>query len=115
MKMYERTCVICGKKFMAAREIRLTCSYECKKVRDKQVTQAHHVKRLEEERTCPICGTKFRSSGVQVYCSNECRKIHNKQIQKIKPREPMEELKSIAKEARKLNLSYGEYVARYKA
>lgn len=79
----------------------------------------------EVERICKGCGKKFKPiTSKQMYCTVDCRKEHTRQSKQVMyrytPSSESEQLvfesnedsiKRIAKEARKNNQSYGEYVA----
>lgn len=68
----ERTCMVCGKTFTAAKSHALYCSAVCKQV--VLLRRRHQADRQRRHRRCPRCGRIFvasRSDGV--YCSNACR------------------------------------------
>lgn len=69
---------------------------------------------------CPTCGEHF--IGATDYCSDKCRKEYmglRKKAQAIKARVPRKpkiqsDLASVNEEARKVGMSYGQYVAKAK-
>lgn len=70
-------------------------------------------------KTCPICGKEFE--GNRKYCNKECSKkgYRLKQITRTEKKRKLKQksrtndnrLQTIAKEARKAGMSYGQYVA----
>ncbi len=77
----EKTCPVCGKKFVPQHKHFVCCSRACSIV---------HFTTPPLEKTCPICGKKFTVTARQktkVYCSVKCRNIAStrKHIEKICP------------------------------
>lgn len=114
--MNDKVCVICGKTFQSYRPNAMTCSYECRKEMIKR-NHAEKVKRLEYtfRKVCPTCGNEFMGrTSSQIYCSDECRfKGALKKRTAPKPKRTMDKIREIAKKASDMEMSYGEYVARY--
>ncbi len=67
-----------------------------------------------KNKRCAICYTWFSpNSNSQIYCSKECKGFATKKIdQEKKPKKKkVESLTKLQKEASKLGMSYGMYVA----
>ena len=68
-------------------------------------------------RNCAMCGKKFKTSKHnKYYCSEEC-KLKNPRYRSIltkkkKPKQ-IESIADINRKALELNMTYGEYVAKY--
>lgn len=68
-------------------------------------------RRVIHEKRCPVCGKRFDTTNTRtMYCSEQCKKRKAKN-----PRPKVDKLTETAKEARKLGMSYGAYVARREA
>ena len=77
---HQRTCTVCSKTFMAARQQALYCSPTCK--RTVLLQRRHEAGRRRRHRRCPRCGNIFIARRVDgVYCSNACRQaMHRKRV-----------------------------------
>ena len=143
MKLPEKKCAICGKIFQPKNQIQKYCGYECQRISNRENAKRHMAIRYEKIKAqrqktaqCPICGEIFeKKSGKQKYCgSAECARerlrTHSKErwanrqiipmkaavakpeIPKIKPHKGMT-LREISAAAAQMDISYGQYVARY--
>lgn len=130
--MADKKCIICGKSLAMKHGLRVVCSAECKKIRDRQTSMAwqreHRKPRKEFEFVCAICGNTFITNKPnKKTCSAECKKIYSKKAQKEaeerhrqKQKEMLEEQKNKPKkkslagfneEARAIGMTYGQYDA----
>lgn len=74
---YEKTCPICGKKFLGTKKQK-HCSTECR-------DQARRGRATWAEKHCQICGKDFKSRDKRVkYCSRECYQV-SKRMAEHKP------------------------------
>lgn len=107
--VYHRTCEWCGVKFDSYNKRKRCCSQN----------HAHFVwmkKHHVRYKVCPVCNKNFKVSDEhKKYCSDECCNMKYKNNAQIEER--TEKVKSthhsiseMAAEARKLGMSYGEYV-----
>ena len=111
MRVRINECVVCHKLFKTQSAIAKYCSRECR-MRGKNPEWTGGTSRWGHsyEHVCKWCGTKFVSGSPNGnYCSGKCR------IQAMKAiTEETANTKTIAdvvKEADKLGLTYGQYVA----
>ena len=80
----ERECDTCGKKFVPARPMYVSCGKECARIRNRtrmrsravMVSKTRSFRRNSAlKKTCAVCGDQFQPrSGIQVTCGNECSK-----------------------------------------
>ena len=139
----ERKCRICGKPFKPKNRVQVYCGYDCQRESNRENARRLMVvyrekRRAERPKTavCLICGKKFeKKSGKQMYCgSAECARermrryskerwanrkiipqkaaVAKPEIPKIKPHKGMT-LREISAAAAQMDISYGQYVARY--
>ena len=117
-RLYSRFCVQCGKLFITTTYNAKYCSDECKKVAKAQILKENASKpkiTLEARKACltkverkvqecKFCGKVFTqpSWGTNPFCSGKCEMDYYKKCG--------EELTKKSREARKLGLSYGEYM-----
>lgn len=73
--MYEKKCTICHKTFKAKVEHKITCSIECRKIHQKQISVNHYYKNKEKfNGKCLFCSNEIVNlSGQARYCSNICK------------------------------------------
>lgn len=133
-------CLRCGKEFEPKTCRNVYCSI-CGIESKKEYLKAYREGRKKEKREvkCAICGKMFESNRPDAkYCGNECYEIGRKAIirewqQKrnaelkkerelakdtekknyVKRKPKISKLSMIQREAEKLNMSYGQYVALY--
>lgn len=140
--MDERLCAICGKPFLPKNKKHKYCGFECVTQANRIAARKSSKKALEKKRAqrekyavCPICGVRFeRRSQRQKYCgSAECTRERMRRYSRArwandtpyenltkkpeKPKKPKIKkdmtIGEIAAEARKMGLSYGQYVGMY--
>lgn len=116
-----RVCKFCGEKFVPDRQHTKYCSEECRK----NFYSTTEKKKLPEKE-CPICHEMFEPRTYnQVYCSKKCRQrtwtfvgMYQEKYRPEQENKTQTELRSaVAKlevynRKHKMNLSYGEAVAR---
>lgn len=123
-----RDCVVCGKRFYPSHRGHKTCSDECRAAWESM--RRGFAKPLGSIAKCEECGKEYvvQTSNAK-YCSMECRKRANHRqaakeykeihaVQKKKKRVEVPKVLSLqqaVREAMKLGLSYGQYVARLEA
>lgn len=77
---HQRTCLVCGTAFIAARPHGRYCSAACK--RSALLCKRHQAGRQRRVRRCPRCAKAFiatRSDGL--YCSGACRQaMHRRRL-----------------------------------
>ena len=87
----EMECDTCGKKFVPARPMHVSCSTECAGIRSRvnirersrAITKMCSPKRHLAKRECAVCGKKFQPKRVtQVACGVECAKERSRAAQK---------------------------------
>lgn len=129
-----KKCEICGREFLPKNQIQKYCGFECQQIsnreRAKILMRKRYAQKKEENGKCPICGKTFKKkNGNQIYCgSAECRKERmreysrerwasrgNDRIEKPIKRLRKGSIAAVTEAAREMNMSYGEYVARYMA
>lgn len=73
--MYTKKCIICDKSFEAKVDHKITCSTECRKVHQKQISLNHYYKDKEKfDGKCLFCKNEIKdSSGQARYCSVTCK------------------------------------------
>lgn len=78
-----RECLVCGKKFLARRNVYVFCSLQCRQ-------KYHTVKNARGYTafTCLMCGKEFFSGGKgpRLYCGDECRKKAHDNYKRDVPR-----------------------------
>ena len=133
-----KKCIICGCAFETGRSDRITCSPECRKVREANKNKERYAEKCKAKQPatieCLVCGKEVkRTNPRQKYCGPDCKKIAAKENKTIKEDSTKLSNKKIickskdekqAKErriksqisiskngavARKLGMSYGEY------
>ena len=116
--LYSRFCAHCGKLFITPTSNAKYCSIECQKAAKVQTpndstsepkatieTRRAYLTKIERKvQECKFCGKVFTqpSWGTNPFCSSKCEMAHYKKCG--------EELTRKSREARKLGLSYGEYM-----
>ena len=105
-------CAFCYKNFVPTSNSQKFCSFKCYKA-NKNNTQ-----RPNDNQTCHYCGEYFKAPRKKKYCSEKCRLAANgrysktsKSTSKTKPKKSEETLTEAIANARKLGLTYGQYVA----
>ena len=109
-----RECKHCGKVFDEGHTTRLYCSRECYDVVNRERAKIKCNERIEK--ACEFCGTTFIKTRYsrKIYCSEQCRKAVLKSEKITNNKKAAYKGKSVvelAVEARKLGMSYGQYVA----
>ena len=94
MKIHEKICVVCGRKFTTINGRRICCSDDCSRERGLQV-QREQRKKPTKICYCKNCGEPFETSRAKKYCSISCRDMaarirdrasqrpHKKQVEKV--------------------------------
>jgi hypothetical protein len=106
--MTTKTCKNCGNIFTTEKNAAQYCSKKCRR-------QHNYKKNKQIEYKCSLCGKTFTANRKTKYCSTICRLRANGRIKGIvtKTEKPVKSLAEINKAARALNMSYGQYMARY--
>lgn len=73
--MYAKECIICNKSFEARIDHKITCSSECRKIHQKQISLSHYYKDKEKfDGKCLFCKDEIKDlSGQARYCSLICK------------------------------------------
>lgn len=76
-------CVVCGTEFKHSRTIKITCSYKCycilNKDRINERRRKHYIKKEIKVSRCIICGNEFKHYlSTKTTCSVKCYRILNK-------------------------------------
>ena len=134
------TCPVCGKSFTQRKYTQIYCSPECSHSNDlKRRRELYNKDKQPQDKVCPVCGKKFSTTNSsKVYCSEECyhsnnnkrSKLHKKitnstteKKKKVSEKQKILNAKKAAEEghklrmqrqaeAKKLGLTYGQYLAR---
>ena len=107
----KKACLICGKEFVTKSKTRYLCK-ECKDL---------YQKATPTKRICKICEKAFEAVGTAKYCPT-CRELEAQRLAEHAQREKREKrrrcipsnpqhLADMAKAARDLGISYGQYSA----
>lgn len=71
--MFDRACLICGKKFQSKAHNAKHCSRDCKLEAKRRRYAVSHGPRKTYFKVCTVCGESFESKwAIQKYCSDEC-------------------------------------------
>lgn len=117
--MEEKTCYICGARFLYIKN-RITCGKEeCKREHDRRRQREYRKNKPPaaiRTGTCIICGEQFTYlRGKKLTCSEECSKkrdlLNKKEYQARNRKKKRINLVEAEKEARKMGISYGQYMA----
>lgn len=105
-------CKCCGKTFEPNSASRLYCSQECYNVVNRE--RARKKNAILVEKKCAYCGKPFikTANSRKVYCDPKCKSKMNHSVKMEKKRKKPNKVKSLAefqREARMLNMSYGQY------
>lgn len=124
-----KKCIICGEMFEPRTDRQITCaSSECREERKKQTQKALRKKGRQiivYKRNCKMCGKLFETTDSRkIYCDKPCQRKataekvkESRKSQKVvkkpetKKKTRAQSLHKAAVEARKLHMSYGQYVA----
>ncbi|MBR1730456.1 MAG: hypothetical protein IJ728_13145 [Selenomonadaceae bacterium] len=115
---YTKICPVCGKEFTTNFKTKIYCSISCKKqaVSERKIQERRQLSAEEKtERStsrkpycgsakCKNCGKNFRRAeyGTNPFCSGACERAYYKKCS--------EELSRKSREARKLGMTYGQYI-----
>ena len=120
-----KKCLVCGKEFQPKKITKVCCSERCAQ---KKWRMSNGYQNEKENKKCIICGNEFKPiRESQLCCSETCRRKRNDEVKKKRYSEDVEKKRAkkampesnhdaiarIAIEARKLGMSYGQYVAKY--
>lgn len=117
----QKICLVCGKEFTTTKSIRKYCSRECSKYFHESQKKAIRQK-AREGLKCEVCGVLIGGNRRRRFCSQRCvNKARDlRQSALPKPKEPKKSIKpklSISEVnalARMENLTYGQYLSKYK-
>lgn len=105
-----RICKCCGKEFTTSKQAQKFCSVRCRE-------SFYYYGQKQTEFKCAFCGKEFTSLQKKKYCSSICRisayRMNQKRKQQPKKPKHFMSIEEINEAARALNMTYGQYMAKY--
>lgn len=115
--MEDRICNVCSKIYTPKVHQQRTCSPSCSKIWHKRQCSKRQKERIIKK-ICAECGAEFETNNRnKLTCSSTCaakRSANNKKYYQRRAKtegKKKEKLAEIAKQAKQVGLSYGQYVA----
>lgn len=115
---YQRECKFCGKPFETDNSKKVFCRWECTrefgKIRAREYYREYS-KQYKYTKRCQHCGKLFQAGRNKLYCSKECKSAALTKTQVPKKKRQVMSLSQVARAAREVGMSYGEYVRKMEA